>query len=404
MTGAIMQLRARGVQDEQLTFKPEKNFFTKVYQRYTNFSIENIQLSFKENVNWGKKLSVMIPRKGDFIGRMYLCFELPKLEPVTGTYVGWVDSIGHRLIDNVELEIGGQIVCKLYGLYMAIWRELTTRDLFSGNEGNMVGKYLIPSAARYTAVNNSKYVVSLPFWFCEDISRAFPMISLYHHQVKLIFQFKNFSECITYDGNVPPNQIPIVDAYLDTEYIFMDDTERLKWEKMEHNLLIEQIQIRDPDQATGTGVFNAPLQFNHPCKEMLWVFVEKDSEDNNDWLNFAQRTSGYLTDISPIMTRGKLILDGNERFTLQDEKVYRQTYTNRFHTCTTDKHIYVISFCDKPEEFQPSGSLNFSRFSDTSLYCELAKDIASPVKLYIFARNYNWLNIKDGLCRLNFQS
>jgi len=63
------------------------------------------------------------------------------------------------------------------------------------------------------------------------------------------------------------------------------------------------------------------------------------------------------------------------------------------------KNIYVYSFCLNPEEHQPSGSCNFSRFDD----CKLC--FTSNVSIdKVFATNYNILRISNGLTNLRFSN
>ena len=49
---------------------------------------------------------------------------LPEIT-ATGGSVAWVPDIGHQLIDNVNLEIGGQEIDKHYGDWLNIWQDLT---------------------------------------------------------------------------------------------------------------------------------------------------------------------------------------------------------------------------------------------------------------------------------------
>tara|TARA_Y100000996_G_scaffold97928_1_gene70371 strand:- start:8355 stop:9833 length:1479 start_codon:yes stop_codon:yes gene_type:complete len=63
------------------------------------------------------------------------------------------------------------------------------------------------------------------------------------------------------------------------------------------------------------------------------------------------------------------------------------------------KNIYVYSFCLNPEEHQPSGTCNFSRFDD----CKL--NFTSNVSIdKVFATNYNILRISNGLVNLRFSN
>ncbi|MBW2647551.1 MAG: hypothetical protein JRE23_15530, partial [Deltaproteobacteria bacterium] len=126
MPGALLQLAAYGVQDIYLTGNPQITFFVMVYKRHTNFAIECNEQLFTGEASFGKKFYCKVERVGDLIGEIYLNIKLPELDDGTGTTrVSWVNSIGHAIILNTEVEIGGEIINKHYGQWMEIWSELT---------------------------------------------------------------------------------------------------------------------------------------------------------------------------------------------------------------------------------------------------------------------------------------
>jgi hypothetical protein len=66
---------------------------------------------------FGKRVTCTISRNGDLIHRVYLQVELPSWTPSNSTGAalkGWCDYVGHALIRNVEVEVGGQRI-KLIG-------------------------------------------------------------------------------------------------------------------------------------------------------------------------------------------------------------------------------------------------------------------------------------------------
>ena len=115
MGGGLMQLVAYGAQDIYLTGNPQITFFKVVYRRHTNFSIEAISQIFDGSTtslfNGGRK-SIHISRNGDLIHKMWLECDLNyNLDIITGntsTYVNWTNNTGHALIEECDIEIGGQ--------------------------------------------------------------------------------------------------------------------------------------------------------------------------------------------------------------------------------------------------------------------------------------------------------
>ena len=83
------------------------NVFKVVYRRHTNFAIESIEQTFNGTVDFGRKVSCTVSRNGDLIHKVYLQVELPLLADTTESYVS---NIGHVMIDEVSIEIGGQTI------------------------------------------------------------------------------------------------------------------------------------------------------------------------------------------------------------------------------------------------------------------------------------------------------
>lgn len=114
MSGGLMQLVAYGAQDVYLTGNPQITFFKVVYRRHTNFSMESIEQTFNGTADFGKRVTCTISRNGDLIHRVYLQVTLPLVECPTAATADksfcfrWVNYVGHMLIRNVEVEIGGQ--------------------------------------------------------------------------------------------------------------------------------------------------------------------------------------------------------------------------------------------------------------------------------------------------------
>lgn len=70
--------------------------------------MESIEQTFNGNADWGKKVTCTISRNGDLIHRMYLRVTLPAVTAGVGKAFRWLNWLGHILVKNVEIEIGGQ--------------------------------------------------------------------------------------------------------------------------------------------------------------------------------------------------------------------------------------------------------------------------------------------------------
>ena len=396
--GALLQLAARGIQDTFLTSNPSIHHFKKVFKQYTPFAIEQLKLDFNGDVQFGKKITCIIPKKGDLLSNMYLNVKLPPLVKTSGDFAGWTNSVGNAMIEYVELEVGGCVVDKQYGLFLEVWDELIDTKI----ENILLGKYDTNLVLGDSAINNTEYYVPLRFWFHNDFASSLPLISLRNHEVKIHIKLRPFSELLHYDGDTPPITTNLSDINITANYVFLHDEERKKYINSDHKFFITQLQL-NPILSFGAGTknFKTSLDFNHPCKEMIWVFTETDSEDNNDWFNFSKRVpNGDL--VTELMQSCSLSLDGADRFS-QNEKFFRSVQHELHHTNISNKHVYTYSFSQNPEEWTPSGSLNFSKINDAVMYFNMI-DSVPPFKLYIFALTYNWFIIKKGLGAIAFNA
>jgi hypothetical protein len=101
------------------------------------------------------------------------------------------------------------------------------------------------------------------------------------------------------------------------------------------------------------------------------------------------------------MLKAKILFEGQELFDTKDAIYFRTVVPYQRHTNVPNNFIYMYSFSTNPEEFQPSGSCNFSRIDNQQLYFEISDQLIQPI-ITVFAVNYNILNVSSGLCGLEY--
>ena len=126
-SSALLQLVARGKQDVYLTSNPQLTFFKHVYRRYTQFAMESIPIDFDGNTDFGRRVTVVIPRYAELLSSLFIEVDLPPLPQTEGQPINyWVNDIGYALITDVSIEIGDKEIDKHTGQWLNIWAELTT--------------------------------------------------------------------------------------------------------------------------------------------------------------------------------------------------------------------------------------------------------------------------------------
>lgn len=400
MGGAYLQLIAKGIEDLYLTQKPEINLFQYKYFRYVDFATETWNQHLNDNAEFGKnKVTVDIQKKGHLLSKLYLNIKLPILILVDGTYACWADTLGYAIFSQpIELVIGGIIVDRLYGTGLDILDELTSHTKKQGKD-LMILKSDIYRSTMFNATKIIDLMIPLDFWFTKDYSLALPLLSINSQDISLNFYFRNFEDLINYDGNTGTYPESIIDSYLFVEYIFLDDIILDTFQKQNFKYVIEQMVYHGdeniPDNQT---LFQARIDFKNPCKELLFVCIDQNNLDNNNYFNYSRRSDG-----NALISQASLLLNGKHRFDdYLPEYTFRQYFPNNVHSVIPNKHLYTIPFCTKPEDsVQPTGSINLSRFDDVTL--ALKMNPGNPqCQLHIYGIVYNIVTITNGILTFEF--
>lgn len=421
MTGGLLVLAAYGAQDKYLTGNPQITFFVAVYRRYTNFSVIQTPQLFNGDLNFGKKVYCNIERIGDLLSEIFLKIKLPSLENYkylddndNDIEFYWVNSVGHALIKIVEIEIGGNIIDRQYGVWMEIWSELTIPLNKRDGYFSMIGKSVNP-----INFNNNKELllyIPLQFWFCRNIGLALPLVAIQSQEVRINLILRDSKELIiSSNGSLienSPNKdsINIIEGNLEVDYIFLEEDERKIFSKNNLQYLLTQVQVSA--KSLDTKNFSNQIidfTFNHLVSELIWVIqngnvLDKYSYGGNEWFNFSTESykNGESNGTDP-MLEGKILLEGNDLIDTKDYKYFRTVVPYQRHTNVPNNYIYIYSFSLKPEDYQPSGSCNFSRIDNSVLQMKLSEDLKNPI-IQIFAVNYNILNISNGMAGVEYSN
>ena len=428
MGGGLLQLVAYGAQDVYLTGNPQITFFKVVYRRHTNFAIEAIEQTATGGTSLGSRATFQLTRNGDLIHRIYFYGKIKNNSDTTSTAnkVALVPNFGQKLLKTIELEIGGQRIDKHYSEWLYIWNELSLP--IGKREGyyKMVGANKDNNCTLLNGSESYELYVPLEFWFCRNVGLALPLIALQYHEVKINIEYETAANLFDKDAKnttsndstknitYTVNNISLVDSKLWVDYIFLDTDERRRFAQLSHEYLIEQLQFTGTDNITSSnnadGMKSMRMNFNHPCKELVWAI--KNNADGVYWNNFSTATplsgvatatvNDYYNSTNPVM-QAKIMLNGNDRFAQRKGEYFSLVQPYQHHENTPDdfhKGINVYSFALKPEEHQPSGTLNMSRI-DTAVL-SLSSSISGNI--YIYAVNYNVLRILSGMGGLAYSN
>jgi len=305
-----MQLVAYGAQDIYLTGNPQITFFKIVYRRHTNFSMETIKQNISgqsfigiDNIN--NKATVTISRNGDLVTGVYILAK----QTDTNSSVG---ICGDNLVEDVEIEIGGQRIDKHYKEWNQIWDELTTPVSKSDGYKYMTGGF---NNSFVSGGDTKQEMVRYPlkFWFCRNPGLALPLIALQYHEIQLKFTWGVGLYNSSKDDNLTRSSTSLtaqhaVEVWAD--YIYLDTDERRRFSQVSHEYLIEQVQIQKEKDVSSESF---KLNLEHPIKEIIWTTPQNPTDPITD-------------------QKIKLSINGHDRFYERDKEYFMLEQPYKHHT------------------------------------------------------------------------
>jgi hypothetical protein len=353
MSGALIELVSKGVQDAYLTGDPQVSFYRQNYKRYTNFAMKPVELNKVGASGPNTEFTVPIEPVGDLL-----------------TYI-WCDvtDIGNGAnptIQNSETKNPTEFALYIGGV------EIDRQDAFFIDQ--LWPKFLATTPSKClepSSLAAADQFLPLHFFSCDNVTTPIPMVALQYHKVELRVRsggdVGTSADTFKFYGN----------------YIMLDTEERKWFAENEHHLLITQTQRINSD-ANGSDL----AYLNHPVKGLFW------GQEANDTLE----TSNV-----------QLNLNGTAVFNTTMPMKYFNTVTMYQHSenavpgaagsITNDTSKYMYSFASVVNKHQPSGTCNFSRLDNAKFTWD-----GNGTPTYLYGVNYNILRVKDGLGGVMFSN
>ena len=301
------------------------------------------------------------------------------------------------------------------------------------------------------SIKKRRLFVPLPFWFSKSPGLALPLIALQYQNVDITIELRSVEELYqiyyssdTFSAYVSPMEyrklvepklpsaiegmpkvnidrtdginpyedvsiqrflVPLnqsyasvnsavdIDAYLECNFIFLDEAERKSVASHSHDYLVERVYRIDREGVKAQSTIDLVLQ--NPVKEIVWITRRGDADKYNSWSNFTNsmtKTIGY-----PILKTGKLLWNGMERFEDKSPEYFNYIQPFQYHTRCPKDGIYCYSFALYPEKAQPSGTFNASTIHKIQMYVTTNPPIGDYDYEFIFyAIYYNVFRVMSG--------
>ena len=445
--GGLLQLVATGKQDVFLTGNPQISFFRMVYRRHTHFATESMAMYFDGTPNFGQRITCLIPRRGDLLGRVTLDVTLPLIRDSSGNALSYTNSVGHALIQEITFEVGEQEIDRQTGEWMEIWTQLTTPLSQREALNQMIGRVEPYQTVNLVPGANSeglRLLIPLQFYFCQNPGLYLPLIALQYAPIRINITLRPLQQLFWKPPPVPfptlasswqpacSTQVDctaqIANMILWGEFVYLDVEERRRFVSTSHEYIIEQVQYTPPSSITaGQNTSTIQVDFNHPIKEFMFVVQRDEMTLRNEWFNYSHLgvdeplpafLQTYVNSNAPagrldMISSALLQLDGKDRFQARGPTYFRLEQPYDHHTTTpVSSFIYNYSFALRPEDAQPTGTMNASRIDSIVWQLDMNPILSNPAipasqlrgncRVMIYAKNYNIFRVINGFGGLLF--
>ena len=347
-----------GLQDTRLLppkGQPDIKNYIKVLKKTTRWAAQWVRVDFDGQPNFGQRATCTIPRKAELLTQVTLVTTMPDIataqqraaaacEPGTfiGPSYGWTNSLGHALINMVELDIGGVNVDRMDGLFLEARDELYESVQEIRSKNRLINR--VPNGFNSTSIGNTSTAVNytpIPFWFSQgEYANALPVDALAADQIQISVTFRPvtqlyFTESRLDDRNpgfregidVPNTMCPLLggifyrengaapqriysispnsqnagisgeilpgftmptslnlgDTYLLCEFISLEEAEADALRSSQLDYRVEQHYIVPVQQTQRAENVRLRLPYNNPVKDLFWCCQRPEVATYNSW-------------------------------------------------------------------------------------------------------------------------
>ena len=451
--GSLVQLVAKGAQDEKLyTDDLKSTDINYHYPKITNYTIGDHELTFTNEVDFGKTSRIKIDRLGDLLWKSYIVINIPEIDiknlknkQIGKKYkVRWSDYPAIALIKKINLYIGNTLIDSQTGEFIYAWNDLTDNNydkmFFLGQDYSLH----IPKDSH----SEQKLYIPLSFWFTYEIRLALPLIALQHHEVEVEIEFNSFDNCIIVleagqDTLGTNNFLKHTDAHFDDlhitkssmlcTYVYLSSKERKLFAQTEHEYLIMQMQMNENNHILTDDKIS--LDFNHPVKMLLWTLQSLEIKNEGEYFNYSANLEYFPKDFTTVdfdnylkeninfypkilpklisnstvrfhlLDEAKITLNGHDKISYRDYKYFCYVQPFQHQLKYNDSYTYMYSFAYDPKLSIPVSTCNFSRIDNAHLHVKVNNNFVNnqnPINVNVYGVGYNILKIKGGMAGLQY--
>jgi hypothetical protein len=359
MVASLLKIISTGMQDERLQppkGQPSITSLVYVLIKTGRYGTAWSRIDFDTLPEFGKTAIARLPVQGELIARVFLVVQMPDIQTpqlmaqktrvngqtpkFVGPHFGWTNSLGHHLVNQAQLHIGGVLSDTIPGQLMEILDEFQTplektvessRQLLRKDNG-------FSDTSFGLGTTSEQVVVNLPFWFSRGDPGCFlPIDALNVDEVRLTIDFNTiaglyYSESRVVDAagkvvqnnlqasslwpmagssfyyedlsgavipgleprrapgqNVStypstsnmPTKFPMTDAYLLVEYIYLDKPEANRFRIADIQVPIVQHYTFEPVDTQNNLYARIPLIVPNPTRDLFFYCQKYEAQGYN---------------------------------------------------------------------------------------------------------------------------
>jgi hypothetical protein len=379
----------------------------------------------------------------------------------------YINSLGTSIIEYAEFEAGDQTLERLDGEFIKTYSSLLPdSNMLFGLTADATGITSLANVAanagplnpnRPWPTQDGVYFCILPFFFMRTRQKeTFPLVACAEGSVRVHIQLRPFTDCVrstlgfrqsctdsplgttthflTPDSSfnfVNPTLVPpfqdfrmltytgLVSEAVRKAYIHKPFEQMTRFLTRSHFDEPYKYLTSKRNANSDTIEVSLPLELNHPCQEIFWVFRRKAVAINNEWANFNPIVETQYNPVSvprewlvyaTLRVNGLVVEQAPGEWWRQSIAKVHKGGWNAWAAYT-----YGYSFASNPDTHQPSGSINMSRSSSIRLDVRVKvpqavdvppgfdRDVSQGWEVFVYAIHLNWLRFENGLCQKLFE-
>ena len=442
MAGRV-QLETSGPQDIFFTDDPEYTYFVKNFQKHANFASFTRDLDVDGEIEFDNTIRCTIPQdQGDLLKTVSFKVSLNAIDQSLKTQVhdtdakgiGYNESIGHAMIEYVELYIGGQLIQRIPRDFLQIYSENYVTQTKQNCLKELIGKPPLELSGTQVysedilhylgfATYETNYFVDIPFYFYNNPELAIPICAIDKQEVEIIIKLSKVEDCINclteIDGidypvytGLSPSKL-IKSFKVTTEMMSITDIEKNKIKNTPTDYIITQIQENKFTIPTSSKLDKYRLNFKNPIKELFFIIqVENTGVVNEKFYSAFDYDTFYINNADDNtyvnyehLKSLKMSLDNLEILNEKTGNIINlRAVQSGIHHSRTQlfRRYYSYSFALEPERWYPTGQVNFSMIKDQIITLNTNHHNSRNRELRVLAHSYNILRVENGTAKTLF--